>query len=616
MQGEPSDGNAGRYEPLGEVARGGMGVVLKVKDRTLDRTLAMKRMLSAPDLSGGEAEVDRFARFMEEAHVTAQLDHPGIVPVHDLGEDGDGCAYYTMKLVRGRELGEVIKRARRGGGSWSLPRLVGVLVRACQAVAFAHGKGVIHRDIKPANIMVGDLGEVYVMDWGLARQLDREDLRDIRLKVGGGAARSGMETIVSPRRADSNSSIDAPLMTMDGAVVGTPAYMPPEQAAGIVDQVDHLSDIYSLGAVLYEILASRSPYMEGGGRTSPSDVLTALSNGPPTPVRRVRPDAPAELVAICEKAMSRAREDRYETCLELADDLQAFLDGRVVRAYETGRFAEFKKLLLRNKATSAAAAVAVATLAALAIVQAISNRRLGDSLANEEAARSEATLALADMLRNTGLKEPDPARAALWFAKAAEVAATDPGRSAANRQRCAAWSRRAAEPVRAFRSGGGDAGADRLPPRRPSLPDPGWLRLARGLGLRARGAVGSGRPERGRLQRGRAVARGRRWNRFAPPASPRFRARRRVPRAEGGDRGRVRPDGPLRRVWGGGGAPLGSRFGGGGRRRAVPPPEPCPLAGVFAGWDAPRRARQQRALPVRRRAAWGGAARAPDRAQS
>lgn len=444
-----------RYAAGDEIARGGMGVILKVKDRDLDRTLAMKRMLSAPDVTGGEVEVDRFARFMEEAHVTAQLDHPAIVPVHDLGTDDDGTAWYTMKLVCGRELGEVIKMARAGDGGWSLPRLIGVLVRVSHAVAYAHAKGVIHRDLKPANIMVGDLGEVYVMDWGLAKQLGRDDVHDIRLKIGDEMARSGMDTIVSPRGGDSGSSLDAPLMTMDGSVVGTPAYMPPEQAAGIVDQVDHLSDIYALGAVLYEVLAAQSPYMDSDGKRSPKDVLTALSNGPPTKVKRIRPEAPAGLVAICEKAMSRQRESRYDSCLDLADDLQAFLDGRVVQAHQTGRWAEFKKLIMRNKATSAAAAVAIVTLLALAVVQAISNRKLGESLANEEAARDEAQNYLAGSYAANAFRharEGDFDRAAQWFAKAAATTC-DPEERADHLVRIAAWSRESFPLVAAFRSG-------------------------------------------------------------------------------------------------------------------------------------------------------------------
>ncbi|MFT5465317.1 MAG: WD40 repeat protein [Verrucomicrobiales bacterium] len=428
-----------RYEALGEVARGGMGVIYKVHDCELDRTLAMKRMLSAPDVDGDEVEVDRFARFMEEAHVTAQLDHPGIVPVYDLGTDEDGCAWYTMKMVRGRELGEVIELARSEKESWNLPRLVGVLVRVCQAVAYAHAKGVIHRDLKPANIMVGDLGEVYVMDWGLARQLGRDDVRDIRLKIGDALAGSGIETIASPRSADasSKSSLDAPLMTMDGAVIGTPAYMPPEQAAGIVDQVDHLSDIYSLGAILYEVLAEAPPYQDTGASVA-KDVITALSNGPPTPVRQLRANAPAELAAICEKAMSRAREDRYRTTLELAEDLQAFLDGRVVRAHQTGAVAEFKKWVLRNKATAAAAAGVVVSLVALVLLQTFSKNKISDALDREKAALQDTQLVLADSYVTFGLEEAQKlefARAKLWFTEAAKLSESDPARLRANQMR-------------------------------------------------------------------------------------------------------------------------------------------------------------------------------------
>ena len=240
-----------RYTPLGEVARGGMGVVLRVRDRTLDRTLALKRMLVPPTEADGELEVARFARFMEEAQITAQLDHPSIVPIHELGEDEEGRTYYTMRLVKGRELGEVMRevsrgrrRPRRDGAAgpnpttrssrgdeaqtekedpslltsaatsrvtdaqpaarpsshWNLSRLVGVLVRVCQTMAYAHGKGVIHRDLKPGNIMVGDLGEVYVMDWGLARMAGRAEVRDLRLRLGQEGV-DGLTTVVTTRAA-------------------------------------------------------------------------------------------------------------------------------------------------------------------------------------------------------------------------------------------------------------------------------------------------------------------------------------------------------------------------------------------------------------------------------
>ena len=162
--------NAGRYSTDGEVARGGMGKILQVHDAGLKRKLAMKVMYSDADANSSLLTNNKVplnvARFLEEAQITAQLAHPGIVPVHDIGIDEDGSIFFTMHLVRGRELDKVFADARNQRGDWNLSRAVGVLVKACQAVAYAHSKGVIHRDLKPPNIMVGRFGEVYVMDWG------------------------------------------------------------------------------------------------------------------------------------------------------------------------------------------------------------------------------------------------------------------------------------------------------------------------------------------------------------------------------------------------------------------------------------------------------------------
>ena len=361
-----------RYESLGEIARGGMGVVLRVKDRSLDRTLAMKRMLAAPDADSGEVTAAQFGRFLEEAQITAQLDHPAIVPIHELGTDADGATFYTMKLVRGRELGEVFALARKGTG-WNVARSLGVLVRVCQAVAFAHGKGVVHRDLKPANVMVGDLGEVYVMDWGLAKMAGRDDVRDIRLRL----AEGGVENLatIAFSRDELGDALDAPLVTMDGSVIGTPAYMPPEQAAGRIEEVDHRSDLYALGAMLYELLAGQPPYMPAGMKTTAREVLSKVLVAPPERIRAIDANADAELAAICEKAMAREKSARYATAVDLAEDLQAYLDGRVVAAYERGAWAEMRKWVRRNRATAIAGATAlVAALAGLGATAFIQSR--------------------------------------------------------------------------------------------------------------------------------------------------------------------------------------------------------------------------------------------------
>ena len=175
-----------RYEIEGEIARGGMGAILRVRDPDLRRTLAMKVVLGAGGPSGPrELDPISLGRFLEEAQVTGQLDHPGIVPVHELGLDDRGDVYFTMRLVKGREFREIIDLVHRGEEGWALPKALGVLLKACEAMAYAHSKGVVHRDLKPANMMVGKFGEVYVMDWGLARVRGEKDKKDIRIQDTG-----------------------------------------------------------------------------------------------------------------------------------------------------------------------------------------------------------------------------------------------------------------------------------------------------------------------------------------------------------------------------------------------------------------------------------------------
>ncbi len=380
-----------RYKLEGEVARGGMGAILKVWDEDLRRTLAMKVILGGGDSrsDGGASAVDerQLARFLEEAQVTGQLDHPGIVPVHELGLDSDGHVFFTMKLVKGRDLKHIFDLVFQESEGWNETRALSVMLKVCEAMAYAHTKGVIHRDLKPANVMVGNFGEVYVMDWGLARVLGRKDNHDIRLAPEFTAS---LRSVRTERREKREEALDSPIVTMDGDVMGTPAYMPPEQARGEIEKLSPRSDVYAIGAILYHLLTRQMPYVAPGARVSNRTVLAMVLRGPPERVSELRRETPAELIAICEKAMSREAQDRYKDTLELAEDLRAYLEHRVVTAYETGPVAEIRKWIGRNRALATASAAAllmlVVGLAATSILYVEADRNAEIAQRNETTA--------------------------------------------------------------------------------------------------------------------------------------------------------------------------------------------------------------------------------------
>jgi eukaryotic-like serine/threonine-protein kinase len=267
-----------RYEALGVLGRGGMSTVFRARDRELDREVALKVM--APE---GEGTV---ARLRTEARVLARLEHPGLVPVHDMGTLPDGRVFYVMRLVRGKRLDEHARRER------SLSALLRLFERVCEAVAFAHAKGVLHRDLKPANVMVGPFGEVLVLDWGLAKEV--------------GTAEHASEPRPPAPPSDSSALAalaDAPTPTQRGTVLGTPGFMPPEQARGEVDRVDERADVYALGAMLRFLLETR----EG--------------------------EAPRALTAIAAKATAAHPPERYASVAALAEDVARFLSADRVGAY-------------------------------------------------------------------------------------------------------------------------------------------------------------------------------------------------------------------------------------------------------------------------------------------
>jgi len=409
-------GAASRYEIGEEIARGGMGAILRVWDGDLRRQLAMKIVLPAGPEGEAPCEVDSrvLARFLEEAQVTGQLDHPGIVPVHELGLDAKGRVYFTMKLVRGRDLQQVFGLVFLERDGWNETRALGVLQRVCEAMAYAHRKGVIHRDLKPSNVMVGDFGEVYVMDWGLARVRGQEDAHDEELRARAETPDAGVRTQRSETREGTPQS---PLLTHAGDVMGTPAYMPPEQARGEIRELSPRSDVYSVGAMLYHLLARRMPYAPAHGSWNHGMILDRVRGGPPRALADFGRAVPAELVAICEKAMARSSADRYEDMLAFADDLRAYLEHRVVRAYETGAWAEARKWVQRNRplATASAAAIAL-TIGGLAL-NSYNQTRAAEKIAEKEHIATQKANDVLSLSAIQDLRDLEARADALWPAR-------------------------------------------------------------------------------------------------------------------------------------------------------------------------------------------------------
>lgn len=283
-------GRVGRYVDGPIIGTGGMAEVRRVTEPTLKRDVAMK--IIAANLA--DDAVAR-SRFLQEAQITAQLQHPGIPAVHEVGTLPDGRSYYTMREVRGQTLARIIAARRNSRGEWTLRRLLEVLLRASEAVGYAHSRGVVHRDLKPANVMAGEFGEVMVLDWGLAR-LHAEAEPTVKTDRSGSA-----------------------LATRDGTVAGTPAFMAPEQARGDVSSIGPATDVYALGAILYTVLAGRPPYEGPSG----SVVVQQVLGQDPTPLEGV----PATLGALCDLAMSRDPADRPRDAAAFAEVLREELAG-------------------------------------------------------------------------------------------------------------------------------------------------------------------------------------------------------------------------------------------------------------------------------------------------
>ena len=358
----------GRYTQGSEYARGGIGRILLVHDEQLGRDVILKELLpehtSSPTASTlsqiprGDSpkspmrkSASMMARFLQEAKITGQLEHPSIVPVYELGTRKDGQLYYTMKLVRGDTLSVAIKNCKKTQDRLGLLRS---FLDVCQAMAYAHSKGVIHRDLKPSNIMVGEFGECVVLDWGLAKMQ-----RDVD------AHREALENTISQLKLGDEPM--AGIETRSKDILGTPLYMSPEQARGEVDAVGFHSDVYSLGVILFEILSGELPHPW----SNTLDTIRRVSAIPAPSVRNSAPHTPPELAAICDKALSFDARRRYTNARELATDVQHFLEGAVVAAYDYSLFDRLARAYRRHKVlirATVAASTIVLMVGALSFV--------------------------------------------------------------------------------------------------------------------------------------------------------------------------------------------------------------------------------------------------------
>jgi serine/threonine protein kinase len=326
-----------RFQVLRAHAEGGLGVVYVARDEELHREVALKQIKERYCHDG-----DSQTRFVAEAEITGGLEHPGIVPVYGLGKDEHGRPYYAMRFIRGESLRDAVDRFHqagaagpgrdRGQSELELRRLLGQFIDVCEAIAYAHSRGVVHRDLKPANIMLGRYGETLVVDWGLAKAVGRDEVA---------ARASPGELTLRP-----SSGSDA-AMTASGAALGTPAFMSPEQAAGRLDDLGPPSDVYGLGATLYYLLTGRAPFKGGDLQ----NLLSAVQQGAFPPPRQVTRSVPVALEAICLKAMARHPADRYASAQALAGDIEHWMADEPVSAYREGPPARLARWARRHRST-------------------------------------------------------------------------------------------------------------------------------------------------------------------------------------------------------------------------------------------------------------------------
>ena len=388
----PPAGEQPKYKVGEPVAKGGMGTILNAKDLNINRTVAMKVLLETK-----QKREDNVIRFIEEAQITGQLEHPGIVPVYELGINDEGVVFYTMKFMKGVTLKQIIRELRNNNretiAKFPLSSLLNILQKVCDAVAFAHSKGVIHRDLKPENIMVGDFGEVSVMDWGLAKitaVTQIQGLSTVRTELVAADFNINRESkkVLEPKPSlpdiasiSASASFDSVILdedgesikTLDGQILGTPNYMAPEQAVGQSDQIGMLTDIYALGGILYNILTLTVPitgksftemmvnivrghieppsgFSQSSRKSKKKDSSTSsrprVDYFPHCPGGKI----PDSLSAVAMKALALKPKDRYQDVKLFQQDISAYQQGFATKAEDAGFLKQVILLIKRNKA--------------------------------------------------------------------------------------------------------------------------------------------------------------------------------------------------------------------------------------------------------------------------